>query len=75
MTQQEWQVIEQTLAGLSADEKREVADRILRSLHDASSLRQRNALERLCRTVEALPTAEHADGLTNRDHDRLIYAR
>jgi hypothetical protein len=80
MTQQQWQTIEQTLAGLSADEKREIADRILQSLRTVDavadrSLRQREALDRPCRTVEAMPTAEHGDGLTNRDHDCLIYTR
>ena len=80
MTQQRWQAIKQTLAGLSADEKREAADRILQSLRTAGTaadrgLGQREALDRLCRTVEAMPTAEHGDGLTNRDQDRLIYTR
>jgi hypothetical protein len=31
-------------------------------------------LERLCRRLDALPAAEHGDGPTNCDHDRLIYA-
>jgi DNA-directed RNA polymerase specialized sigma24 family protein len=80
MTQQQRQAIEQMMTGLSAEEKREVAERILQSLRiaDAAAVRsvqQREALNRLCQTVEAIPTAEHVDGLTNHDHDRLIYTR
>jgi hypothetical protein len=86
MTDRQWEAIEHSLAGLSADQKREVAVRILESIRgegpapdsDADTdraRRQREALDRLCRAVDALPVTEHEDGLTNRDHDRLIYAR
>lgn len=80
MTHQQWEVIERTLAGLSVDEKREVAGRILQSICEGSptadrTRQQRESLSRLCDRVDALPTAEHSDGLTNRDHDQLIYTR
>jgi hypothetical protein len=86
MTDQQWEAIEHSLAGLSADQKREAAGRILESIRaealapdsdvDADrARRQREALDRLCRAVDALPTTEHDDGLTNRGHDRLIYTR
>jgi hypothetical protein len=80
MTHQQWEVIERSLAGLSVDEKREVAGRILQSIRGESPAadrvrQQREALNRLCQKVDALPTAQHSDGLTNRDHDRLIYTR
>jgi hypothetical protein len=80
MTHQKWEVIERTLAGLSVDEKREVAGRLLQSIRGEGpaadrSRQQRDALNRLCRSVDAMPTAKHSDGLSNRDHDRLIYTR
>jgi hypothetical protein len=30
-------------------------------------------LRRLCQKLDALPTAPLSDGLTNRDHDRILY--
>jgi putative addiction module CopG family antidote len=32
-------------------------------------------LKRLCQKLDALPTATVTDGLTNRDHDRILYGR
>ncbi|APW62749.1 hypothetical protein [Paludisphaera borealis] len=80
MTQQQWEAIEQTLSGLSAPEMWEVANRILKSIRTESpsvdrTAKQHEALTQLCRLVDTMPTAEHGDGLTNRDHDRLIYTR
>ncbi|MDR3620614.1 MAG: hypothetical protein P4L85_14780 [Paludisphaera borealis] len=80
MTQQQWEAIEETLSGLSTPEKREVANRILESIRTENpsvdrTAKQREALAQLCRLVDTMPTAEHGDGLTNRDHDRLIYTR
>ena len=80
MTEQQWEVIEQTLEGLSAHEKRAVATRILQSIRVESlttnrTLGQRDALNRHCQSLDAMPAVQHDDGLTNRDHDRLIYTR
>lgn len=80
MTRNEWEAVERTLAGLSVDDKRDVADRILRSIQAVvpaadRARRQRDAMNRLCMTVDAMPSPEHGDGLSNRDHDRLIYSR
>jgi len=80
MTHQQWEAIEQSLAGLSAHEKREVATRILQSIGTEDlaidrTRRQREALNRLCQSLDGMPAAQHSDGLTNRDHDRLIYTR
>jgi hypothetical protein len=80
MTHQQWEEIERTLAGLSVDEKREVAGRILQSIQPEIPaadriLQQREALNRLCQSVDAMAAADHGDGLSNRDHDRLIYTR
>ena len=36
---------------------------------------QREALNLLCQSLDAMPTVQHSDGLTNRDHDRLIYTK
>jgi hypothetical protein len=81
MTHQQWEAIEQTLAGLSASEKQEVAKRILMSIREEGTppqdraSTQRESLDRLCRTVDAMPAVPHGDGLSNRDHDRLVYTR
>ena len=61
-------------------DKRELVDQILLSIR-ADGLtpdrtgQQREALARLCQKTDAMPSATHGDGLTNRDHDRLIYTR
>lgn len=80
MTQHQWEVVERTLAGFTVEEKREVAVRILESIRDEDrpdrrASQQREALERLCQSVDAIPEARPEDDLTNRDHDRIIYAR
>ena len=80
MSHQQWEAIERTLAGLSAQDKRELVDRILQSLQAESpapdrALRQRDALARLCQKLDAMPAAMPSDGLTNRDHDRILYTR
>jgi Arc/MetJ-type ribon-helix-helix transcriptional regulator len=36
---------------------------------------QRENLKRLCALLDALPAAPSPDGLTNRDHDRILYGR
>ncbi|MBI1187182.1 MAG: hypothetical protein GC206_07610 [Alphaproteobacteria bacterium] len=37
--------------------------------------RQRENLKRLCGKLDALPTTEMSDELTNRDHDQILYGR
>jgi hypothetical protein len=54
--------------------------RILRSIQEERPLddrirEQREAMRRLCEALEAMPAARPGDGLTGRDHDRLIYAQ
>lgn len=79
MTQQEWETIERILASLSAHEKQEVVDRILHTISadplasDRAS-QQCSALSRLCEKLDALPADPPDDGLTNRDHDRILNA-
>lgn len=80
MIDRQWESIERSLVGLTAEEKREVADRIMESVRAGEAGtdrvgRQREALAELCRKLDAMPAVEHGDGLTNRDHDRIIYAR
>ena len=80
MSHQQWEAIERTLAGLSAQDKRELVDRILQSLQAESpapdrALRQRDALARLCQKLDVMSAATPSDGLTNRDHDRILYTR
>ena len=79
MSHQQWEAIERTLAGL-AEDKGELVDRILQSLQAESpdpdrALRQRDALARLCQKLDVMPAATPSDGLTNRDHDRILYTR
>ena len=80
MTHQQWETIERALAGLSMQDKRELADQILLSIRAEDpapdrTRQQREALTKLCQRTDAMPAATQADGLTNRDHDRLIYTR
>lgn len=80
MTQQQWEAIERTLDGMSAAEKLQVADRIRQSVSSESVAavragQQGDALKQLCRKVDAMPSARPGDGLSNRDHDAILYAR
>lgn len=40
---------------------------------DASPDEQAENLRRLCASMEELPTAAVTDGLSNRDHDKILY--
>lgn len=81
MTQQQWEAVERSLAGLTLEEKREVAVRLMESVRASSAVtvdvaeRRRNALDRLRRRIDAIPAAENVDGLSNRDHDAILYSR
>ncbi len=66
MTHQQWQAVEQTLAGLSMGKGHEVVGHVLKSIRTQEfatdrGCRQREAFDRLCQTVEILPTAEPGD--------------
>ena len=50
----------------SRTEADEAADRTARQLEN---------LKRLGRKLDSMPTATVADGLTNRDHDRILYSK
>jgi len=80
MTDQQWESIERSLAGLTVKERREVADRIMDSIRTEEAGagladRQRAALAELCRKLDVMPAVELGDGLTNRDHERVVYGR
>ena len=53
-------------------ERNEPSDPASEGIVDRSSRRREN-LERLFETLDAMPTADPADGLTNRDHDQILY--
>lgn len=80
MTDQQWESIARSLAGLSAQDKRELVDHILSSIREEPSVpdrpaQQRETLARLCENIDSMPAVAHSDGLTNRDHDRILYSR
>jgi hypothetical protein len=80
MTQQQWETIERTLQSMSVEDKRDVARRILESIKVGDFVaerteRQREALDRLCARVDAMPAVTHDDRLSNRDHDRILCAQ
>lgn len=64
----------------SSDELIEEALRLVRQrCQDAESVpdssRRLENLNQLCDKLDALPVASFADGLTNRDHDRILYSK
>jgi hypothetical protein len=79
MTPQQWETIERSLDGLSVQDRLELVEHIVRSIRvgDATSQdrtrQRRENLGRLRTGLAALPVAEPPDGLTNRDHDRILY--
>ena len=79
MTQQDFDTIVQTLARLTSAEKLALIEHLVRSLRapaaedQGAPAQQCEALQRLRRTMKALPIHNPADGFSNRDHDRLLY--
>jgi hypothetical protein len=47
-------------------------DRFASSISDLDRQKLEN-LRRLCQKLDAFPTATLSDGLSNRDHDRILY--
>ena len=78
MAQQDLEAIVQTLDRLTTGEKLALIERLARSLREpmardqASPAQQREALQRLRRTLKALPIHNPTDGFSNRDHDRIL---
>ena len=79
MTHPQWEAIERTLSGLSLPDKLELIERIAHSIRSESTSTpdrasgQRKNLDRLRKEMEAMPADEPQDGLSNRDHDRVLY--
>ena len=79
MTQAEWQHLQEALDQLTVEEKQRVIDHVKRSLeHDSvapadQAKQQRSALDRLRNETDKLPIHNPEDGLSNRDHDDLLY--
>jgi hypothetical protein len=79
MTPQEWQTIEKSLADLTLQDKLELVTRLMRTIQADVAMspeRTREQLETLSalrRKVAAMPTTAVSDGLSNRDHDRILY--
>ncbi len=58
----------------------ELIKRLRQSIRDETGTpeggrQQRDALRQLRRTLDTMPTAQHGDGLTNHDHDHILYTR
>jgi hypothetical protein len=81
MTQNEFAHIVASLAALSPEQMRQLRrelDSKLAAVETSTPDRtrqQRDALREVCEKLDAMPSAEHRDGLTNRDHDRILYTR
>ncbi len=79
MTTQQWESIEQSLHGLSDQDKLEVVEHIVQTVRAATGQtarpvqRQLESLKQLCGTLDVMPTAMISDSLSNRDHDRILY--
>jgi len=73
------QSVELALADFTVAEKLTLIERIARSIRvepvdDAERAeRQRLNRERLMASLADLPTVHHDDGLSNRDHDKILY--
>lgn len=66
-------LVEQRLR--KSDEKKEAASSSLADhADDRASVQLRN-LSRLGQKLDAMPAAATADGLSNRDHDRMLYGQ
>ncbi len=79
MTENQWMAIERSLDGLSDTDVLEVIGRLSRSIRDRAAGRpdrvawQRENLHRLLGELLWLPGDEAEDGLSNRDHDKILY--
>ncbi len=79
MAQQDFETVVQTLTRLTTGEKLALIERLARSLQEpaaedlVSADQQHEALQRLRQALAPLPVRNPDDGLSNRDHDRLLY--
>ena len=80
MTPQQWKTIEKSLADLTLQEKLDLATRLMGTIQaddvvmsPEGTREQLETLNVLRRRVAAMPAAAVSDGLSNRDHDRILY--
>jgi hypothetical protein len=80
MTQHQWDTIQKSLVRFSVQDKLELIERLRQSIQEETctpdrTRQQNQALRELCLRLDVMPAAEHSDGLTNRDHDLILYTR
>jgi hypothetical protein len=79
MAQPNFDSLVQTLDQLTPREKLALIERLAHSLQEPATEdqviadQQRQALQRLQQALTSLPVHNPDDGLSNRDHDRLLY--
>jgi hypothetical protein len=79
MTPQQWKTIEKSLADLTLLDKLELVTRLMQTIQADVAMspdRTREQLENLSalrHKLAAMPAVAVSDGLSNRDHDRILY--
>jgi hypothetical protein len=79
MTPQQWETIEKSLADLTLQDKLEVVTRLMRTIRTDVAMSpeethgQLERLSTLRRKLASMPAAAVSDGLSNRDHDQILY--
>ena len=81
MPPQQWQSIETALADFSVEDKLELVTRLVHVIQiDVSASTEpdraralRQALDTLSKRLDAMAAAAVSDGLSNRDHDQILY--
>ena len=79
MTHQQWKAIENSLADLTLQDKLELVTRLMRTIQadvampPGETREQLETLNALRRKLATMLAAAVSDGLSNRDHDRILY--
>ena len=77
MNQTAWKTVEKALPSLTPAQKRKLLQKVTDSLYPKrgppSAAAQRKAFLELRRKLAALPVHNPSDGLSNRDHDKILY--
>ena len=79
MTPQEWKTIEKSLADLMLQDRLEPVTRLMHTIQvdvamsPEGTREQLETLSALRRKVAAMRATAVSDGLSNRDHDRILY--
>lgn len=77
MTDRQWQFLEETIQGMSVDEKVELIQRISRSIEPVGYTQLISAAEvfQQVAAIARLPLESAHDGFSGDDHDRALYGR